>query len=300
MLSEITRTADAAPRGQSGLAELTLERRAGRTRLTRSRTKPPLLVQQALYPDEMVPDMAYVFLANPTGGLLENDCQDIRVSVGPEAKAHVTTQSATKILTMDRGVAKQQVALNVAAGGYLEYVPDPLIPFKNASLVQRTNITVEPGASLVYGDVLTPGRVARGEALQYRRVSNRLTVYREDTHPIYREAFDIVPAAMDIEGIGVLASAGPGDNDDTTAPTLGSMLILCESPYARVILEQARNSLRFSNSVRAGTSLLHDANGVGVRMIAVDCPAVQAAMHCVWSIARRVLLGTDLPSVRKY
>jgi len=258
------------------------------------------LVQQALYPDENVPDMAYVFLANPTGGLLENDRLDIRVTLGTGAKAHVTTQSATKILTMNDSAAKQRVALNVAAGGYLEYLPDPLIPFKNASLVQCTNITVEPGAALVYGDVLTPGRVAGGEAFRYRKVSNRLTVYREDTQPIYREAFDIVPSAMDIEGIGVLASADPVENEDTTAPTLGSMLILCESPYARVILEQTRDSLRFSNGVRAGTSLLHDANGVGVRMIAVDCPAVQAAMHCVWSIARRVLFGADLPSVRKY
>ena len=300
MLSEIPRPADPAPAVQNGLADLTLERRDGRTRLTHSRTRPPLLVQQALYPDENAPDMAYVFLANPTGGLLEHDRQEIRVSAGPGAKAHVTTQSATKILTMNHGAAEQRLALNVAAGGYLEYLPDPLIPFKNASLIQRTNIVVEPGAALVYGDVLTPGRVARGEAFRYRKVSNRLTVYREETHPIYREAFDIVPSALDIDGIGVLASADPDNAEHRAAPTLGSMLVLSEGSNARVILEQARDSLRFFNGVRAGTSLLHDANGVGVRMIGTDCPAVQAAMRCVWSIARRVLLGADLPSVRKY
>ena len=105
-------------------------------RLTRSRTRPPLIVQQALYPDESMPDMAYVFLANPTGGLLDGDCQEVRVEVGCGAKAHITTQSATKIFTMDQSSAEQRVELNVAAGGYLEYLPDPLIPFRNAALQQ--------------------------------------------------------------------------------------------------------------------------------------------------------------------
>ena len=96
-------SADAASRGQNGLVDLILERRAGRTRLTQSRTRPPLLVQQALYPDEAAPDMAYVFLANPTGGLLQNDRHRIAVSVGAGARAHVTTQSATKVIHHDGG-----------------------------------------------------------------------------------------------------------------------------------------------------------------------------------------------------
>ena len=39
----LKRAAEPPRPGQDGLAELVLERRAGRTRLTRSRTKPPLL-----------------------------------------------------------------------------------------------------------------------------------------------------------------------------------------------------------------------------------------------------------------
>ena len=109
MLLDLQTPADAVSCGQNGLVELVLERRAGRTRLALCRTRPPLLVQQALYPDEAAPDMACVFLANPTGGLLQNDRHSITVSVGAGARSHVTTQSATKVYTMTEGVAEQRV-----------------------------------------------------------------------------------------------------------------------------------------------------------------------------------------------
>ena len=300
MPSATIQPADAAPPGQNGLAELTLERRAGRTRLTRSRARPPLLVQQALYPDDAMPDMAYVFLANPTGGLLENDRQQISVTVGPGAKAHVTTQSATKIHPMTDGVAEQRVALNVADGGYLEYLPDPLIPYRDASLIQETVITVEPGAVLLFGDVIMPGRVAMGESFRYRRLSNRLTINRSSGPPIYREAFDLAPSAGGITGIGVLGPACRSDARNAATRAFGSMLIGCETRSARSILEQARRSLQSCREVRAGASLLPAASGVGVRLIGADGPAVRAAMHDVWSIARSALLGTAPPFLRKY
>lgn len=283
-----------------GVADLTLELRAGRTRLTRVCTRPPLLVQQALYPDEGVPDMAYVFLANPTGGLLENDRQDISVSVGAGAKSHVTTQSATKVHPMTYGVAEQRVALTVAAGGYLEYLPDPLIPFQDASLAQCTDLTLEPGATVVYGDVITPGRVARGEAFQYRKISSRLTVYRRRKYPTYREGFDIAPSTAGRAGIGVMGSAGQPSPGYSEAPTLGSVLVLCETPEARAILDQARQSLESCRDAHAGASLLPDGQGIGVKVIGVDCSAVQAAMNTVWSVARSALLGAPPQHMRKY
>ena len=118
-------TAETLSTTSHGLAELLLEHRDGRTRLTHARTRPPLLVQRVLYPDDSVPDLAHVFLSNPTGGLFAGDRQDVMVEVGRGARAHVTTQSATKVYTMEHGKAEQRVALSVAAGGYLEYLPDP-------------------------------------------------------------------------------------------------------------------------------------------------------------------------------
>jgi len=300
MLSTLVPPADAISPGQNGLVDLALERRAGRTRLTQSRTRPPLLVQQALYPDDAAPDMAYVFLANPTGGLLQNDRHGIAVSVSAGARAHVTTQSATKVYTMTDGVAEQRVRLNVAAGGYLEYLPDPLIPYRDASLEQEVEIVCEPGAALIFCDVVTPGRVAMGESFTYRRLSNRLTVCGQNGRPVYREAFDLEPGRVDLTGLGVLGFGSQQDADDASARTLGSLLIVCDNQPARPILNQVRQSLGDCPGVVAGASVLPDGNGVGIKIIGPDCAAVQNVMSLVWSFARQALLGVDAPPLRKY
>lgn len=291
---------DDGPPGQNGLAELELEHRAGRTRLTRIRTRPPLLVQQALYPDAGAPDLAHVFLANPTGGLLEGDRQEISVTVGPGARAHVTTQSATKIHTMAYGQAEQRVALSVGPGGYLEYLPDPLIPFRNAQLVQSATITVEPGAALVYGDVITPGRVAGGEAFGYRKISSRLAVFRQQKHAVYREAFDLAPANGDPMGMAVLGSPDPSVTNGTGWRTFASILVLCDAGLARAVLDQVREWRVPGVGADAGASLLPDGNGLGVKVVGADRASVQMAATRVWSVARRQLIGASQPDLRKY
>ncbi len=300
MLSVKGQPVSNGPPGQHGLAELVLEQRAGRTRLTRLRTRPPLLVQQALYPDDGAPDMAHVFLANPTGGLLENDRQDISVTLGPGARAHVTTQSATKIHTMAHGQADQRVALSVGPGGYLEYLPDPLIPFRNAKLVQNTTITVEPGAALVYGDVITPGRVAGGEAFGYRSISSRLAVFRQKQHAVYREAFDLDPADRDPMSMAVLGSPDPSATNGSGWHTFASILVLCDAGLARAVLDLVREWCVPGVGAHAGASLLPDGNGLGVKVIGADRASVQTAATRVWSAARRQLIGAPQPDLRKY
>jgi urease accessory protein len=282
-----------------GLAELSLERRDGRTRLAHARTRPPLIVQRALYPDDAAPDLAHVFLSNPTGGLFAGDRQEIKVDVDHGAKAHVTTQSATKMYTMERGQAEQRVVLNVAAGGYLEYLPDPLIPFRNSSLEQDFCITVEPGGTLLWWDIITPGRVAMRESFQYRSVRNRLAVHRDGQRAVYREAFVLSPQESAPNGIGLLSAAFSG-NEDNNGLTLGSMLIVCDHATARRILGLARETLLRVCNTRSGASMLPDGNGLGIKVIGADCSAAQQALNRVWSIARQELLGAEPPPSRKY
>ena len=285
---------------QYGLAELVLEQRAGRTRLTRARTRPPLVVQQALYPDDAVPDMAFVFLANPTGGLLSDDRQDISVEVRSGAKAHVTTQSATKIYTMEGGIAKQRVNLNVSGGGFLEYLPDPVIPFRGANLEQHVAITLEPGAIAMVWDVITPGRVAMGESFAYRRLSNRLAVHRHRGRPAYREAYDLAPADGYPVGKALLGATDQCESPLQPGLTLGSMLILCDAGLAAPLLDRLRESISNCAGAQAGASRLPDGNGLGVKVIGTSCAAVQSALSHFWTTARRELLGVPAPFLRKY
>ena len=96
---------ESVPVVHHGSIELTLAERYGRTRLVRSRTRPPLLLQRALYPDCALPHLALVMLANPTGGIFQGDHHHIAITVESGAAAHVTTQSSTKAHSMPDGRA---------------------------------------------------------------------------------------------------------------------------------------------------------------------------------------------------
>ena len=285
-----------APTTCFGSVELTLSPRDGRTRLVESRTRPPLQVQRALYPDRNVPHLALVMLANPTGGVFQGDHHHIKINVESGGAAHVTTQSSTKVHSMPDGWARQDVHLYVASGGYLEYLPDPVIPFRDSDFEQRTAISVEPGGVLVFWDVLTPGRVAMGESFRYRRFANRLEVKDGEGGTGYRDSFEIVPSRRNplAQSVPGLPHAGHRGNN------LGAMLLIADAPNLRELLGDMQRALSTCGDVSAGVTRLPNRAGLGIRVLGAETAAVQAALKHCWGVIRGRLLEVDLPFLRKY
>lgn len=285
--------AEAPPRAFAGLADLLLAPRAGRTRLVRSETRPPLLVGRALYPDEALPDLAQIILANPTAGIFAGDRLRIRVRVAPGGRAHLTTQGATRIHTMPHGGARQTIRLEVAEGAALEWLPDPTIPFKGARFTQATTAVVAPGGTLIYGDILMPGRLASDEALAYTRLTSRLTIQRPDGLPLYREAFSLVPHARSPLGRALL---GP------IPAALGTLLIVTDAIPADRLRDELRDALLAlpASDLRCGVSPLPGGGGVCLRSLAAEAAPINAAHRLAWAIARDRLWGVGLPPQRKY
>src|SRR5579871_468704 len=68
---------------------------------------------------------------NVSGGILDTDSLACRIDVAAGAQAQVTTTGATRIYRSrapDR-VASQDCQVAIGSDGYLEYLPDQLIPF---------------------------------------------------------------------------------------------------------------------------------------------------------------------------
>ena len=281
-------------------AELTFGLRHGRTCLVRSLVRPPFVVQRAFYLDSLLEDMAFVFLANPTAGIFQGDFQRISIVVGPGARAHVTNQSATKVHTMPESIsgagASQETGLSVEDNAYLEYLPEPLIPFQGARLRQSTRISVAPGGALLFGEVTAPGRVARGEVLAYDYLQSRLTVCRPNGIPIYHESYRLEPRARDPRSPVIFGSAA--------APTLGSLLIVSDSVDARGMADRlgqcARSEPGNNSQVSVGTTCLPGGSGVGVKVLGSETQQVKAVLTQLASEARRLITGAPLPLSRKY
>lgn len=279
-----------------GSVELTLANRNGRTRLTHIRTRPPLLVQQALYPDAGMPHLALVMLSNPTGGIFQGDQHRIAVAVEPGAAAHVTGQGATRIHAMPHGRARQDVVLKVASGGYLEYLPDPVIPYRDSHFEQRLTLEVAAGGTLVYWDIICPGRIAMGESFRYRRLSSRLEVVDAGDRMSFREAFTLDPTRnMPLAGFGL-----PDGQVRPRGCTLGSMLLIADGPEMEPLLAGLQELVSTIPDVAVGATRLPNRVGLGVRALGVDTATVRSALTQCWAVARKHLLGTSLPFLRKY
>ena len=290
-------SAPGSPTGTyNGSVELTLASRNGRTRLVQSRTRPPLQVQQALYPDPALPHLAMVMLSNPTGGIFQGDHHRIGVNVEPGAAAHVTGQGAARIHAMPQGMARQDVDLVVAEGGYLEYLPDPVIPYRDSDFEQRATLTVASGSKLIYWDIITPGRVAMDESFRYRRLFSRLDVMDCSRRPAYHEAFTLNPS----KGLPLARRASSSRQGEAPGCTLGSMLVITGDQGAQALLSDLQEVLPTMPGVAAGATLLPNRLGVGIRVLGDEAPEVREALTQCWAAARQRLLGCGIPFLRKY
>jgi len=100
-----------------------------------------LQVLRPLYLDPHRPEMAFAYVL-AHGGTVQSDRSRIDVTCAPGA-AHVTTRSAGKVYRLERNYATQLVSLTARAGSFLEYLPDPTIPFRGSRFYVRTEI-LEP------------------------------------------------------------------------------------------------------------------------------------------------------------
>jgi urease accessory protein len=267
--------------------------RARRTVLRAISHRAPLQLGRLLYPDTGCPEMAFLYVAMLSGGLAQGDRLAVGVALEPGARAHVTTLAATKIYRMERDGAEQTVRLSAGPGAVLEWWPDPLIPFRGARFRQDVRLSVDPAATVLYGDLLLPGRTARGERHDYAAYASQVVATRPDGRLLF------------VDG-QALAPPPPGaDRFSTTLPpgldVVGTVYVLAP-PTALDLLAPALAAAvaeAASAGALAGVSRLPAEAGFSLRLLAPDGPAGRRAMRAAWSAARHVLLGAGPPDERK-
>jgi len=139
------------------------------TLLSESLYEPPLKVVRAF---TLADGAALSHLHNVSGGLLGDDRLSLFVRLDENAKVQLTTTGATRIYRAREKArpAIQRTEISLAAKAFLEYLPDPIIPFAHARFFQRTEIQLAPGAGLFWWEILAPGREASGEQFAYDSV----------------------------------------------------------------------------------------------------------------------------------
>jgi urease accessory protein len=276
--------------GKTGVLELSVAPRAGATRVTREYQRAPLYIYRPVYLDACRPDMAFVYVLQAGDGLVQGDRYHVDVHCDSGSALHLTTQTATNVFAAQNNLAAQVLNLRVAAGAVLEYLPDPVVPFRASRLFQRISVTIDPTATAILGETLLPGRVARGEAHDYDLYWTETEARRPDGELLFADVLRFRPGLGEkLNSLGLL-----GGND-----VVGTLYVISKQIALADLAELIRHELAGHPEVLAGVSELPNSCGVAVRLLGATSKSAKAAQRAAWNAARIALLGVPAPDLRK-
>jgi urease accessory protein len=240
-----------------------------------------------MYLEKSLPAMAYMYIISPSGGVLQGDSYRIDVSLSEGAMAHLTTQGATRIYRMEKGFATKHVKLSAGRGCYLEYMPDQIIPYNGSRFYQKTTIQAHSEATVIYSEILAPGRVAMGESFQYDICCLRVEGFDEKGRRKFADAAMLEPKKRDIKAAGIMEQ-----------DVVGSIYVLTSSRFVAELGRQISAALQ-DFEIAAGCSIMPHDCGISARMLGKTAGDIRTAMYAVAAIARAVILGAQFSVVRK-
>jgi urease accessory protein len=186
--------------GKWGVLRLTLAPRRGRTVVADQYWRIPLQGLPPSYQDG--DDEAFVYLLNPTGGIVQGDRLHTAITLAPGARAVISTQSATKVYRMDEAYAEEVNHYTLNGDAVLECLPDQTIPFAGSRFYRSTRIDLDPDATLILTDLLAAGRVARGECFGFQQLFVEVEVSVGE-EPCLVDRLQLCPADGRVDRLGL-------------------------------------------------------------------------------------------------
>ena len=278
----------AAAPGKVGELRLGFSLRDGRSILHDLYRVAPLLVQQALYWDEAMPELPICSIISVGGGILQGDRYRIDITVGEGACAHVTSQSANRIHRMDANYASQHQSLTLESGSYLEYLPDFTIPYRDSRFISQTDIVIADDATLLYGDMILAGRKHHhaDERFGLDLLSVAVAVSRPGGRKLFAEKILIEKDDPTIDHPGVMRGYD----------AFANILCLTPPPVAARIRERFETNFA-GDAPRAvsGVCRLPNEAGLMLRAVGVESYDVRREVRRFWRIVREEARGRTLP-----
>jgi len=274
--------------GKSGYLRLGFELRGGRTILADLDARTPFLAQRALHCDDQLPDMAWLFMIATGGCVLQGDRLALDVSIGPGARAHITTQSATKVHSMDANYAHQTQSFIMGEGAYLEFLPDPLIPHRRARFANDTRIVIDPTASMLCSEIVQSGRKHHrpDECFGATLLSLATTASRPGGQLLFSEKLVIEPLRFPVRQSGVMDSFDVFANVILCAPTH-----VADRVHARVTAE-----VDVEKGVASGACRLPNDAGLIYKVLGRETAQVRDKVREFWAVARQEITGAAIPA----
>lgn len=277
--------------GKIGALTLRLEQNVenGKTVVKEQYSKVPLFTQRALYLEESIPSMAYMYIISPSGGILQGDRYRMDITLKNNAYAHITTQGATRIYRMEKNYATQIVNIIVDDGCYFEFVPDQIIPYRNSRFYQTVNLNIHDNATMLYAEMIVPGRVASGESFEYDICYMKALAKNQNNVLRLIDVAVLEPKKRSLNILGILGSFS----------VVGNMYILTKTKYTAELVTDINSVVQKFSNISGGATILPRNSGVLIRILGEVAHDIRLAMYEIIRITRKIILNASFSGIRK-
>ncbi len=277
--------------GKIGALTLRLEQNVdnGKTVVKEQYSKVPLFTQRALYLEESIPSMAYMYIISPSGGILQGDRYRMDITLKNNAYAHITTQGATRIYRMEKNYATQIVNIIVDDGCYFEFVPDQIIPYRNSRFYQTVNLNIHDNATMLYAEMIVPGRVASGESFEYDICYMKALAKNQNNVLRLIDVAVLEPKKRSLNILGILGSFS----------VVGNMYILTKTKYTAELVTDINSVLQKFSNISGGATILPRNSGVLIRILGEVAHDIRVVMYEIIRITRKIILNASFSGIRK-
>ncbi|MFS0689486.1 urease accessory protein UreD [Sporosarcina sp. 179-K 8C2 HS] len=258
-----------ARRHHNGKLDMVFEPRRGYTRMPHVFQQPPLKASRELYEGD--DPTATVYVMESSGGMVAGDRNDISIRLLPGSKARIIQQSALKVYRSHTGeTCVQKIDVELAEEARLEWMPEVIIPFADSKFQMETTIRLAKGATLLWGEIIAPGREMRGEVFDFSSLKSMMKIYVEEELLAF-DSLHFVPENLHLNGLGLLEEA----------LYVGSIWLVSEQAD-EIDLRAIQEAMNVGNGLRAGVTRLAG-NAVHCRFLGVNQWRLQQEMKRVFS-----------------
>lgn len=247
----------------------------------------PLIAQQELYFDEEMPSMPCLYILSSGGPNVDGDRYQQDITVRDGACAWISTGAATKLAVMEYNYSAMVQNIEVGAGAYLEFMPEPVYPCRHTRFISDTRLSVHPTATVFYSEIYMGGRkyYGDGELFEYDILSVCSHGERPDGTPLFREKFIIDPRVMHPRQLGVM-----GRYD-----VFANVIVMTPPEQADKIYEATRAYIDPAIPLAAGITHLPNGAGLLFKVLGMEPGPVKKAVRDFCSTVRQVVKGHPVP-----
>lgn len=273
--------------------ELKLEcDRFGHSFVSHQYTAYPLRLSPTFRLDAADPDRAYIYIMSTSPGLLGGDEWNISLQLAANTSLYLTDQASTNIHPISIAGSKATInyEIEIGEGATLEFVPEPLILFKESALEQTTRIKVHPTGELFLSEIIVPGRLARGEFYDFHYYFSRLQVTSTEGELWLTDAMRLSGKLNPFKNSNLFACS----------PVMGNFIAVLPKTNLELLSETVED-LKAANcsDMLVASSILPRGKGLLIRAIASGTHELKKYQKYALNCVRRLSDRPPLPYIPK-